>query len=133
MNPMVLIVEDDRITAELLAGVAADCGFSAEVAADGEAAMQMLSADRWDVVVLDLLLGRNRGVDLLRHLKATQPDLLERTIVVTSPGSAPDCGELHSVWRSMPKPVDFDALSTEMLACVAEHAMTRTQMRPLPR
>ena len=133
MDPTVLIVENDRVTAGLLAGAAADCGFSSEVAADGEAAIERLSAGTWDVVVLDLLLPRNGGLDVLRHLKATAPDLLERTIVMMSPESAPECSELQSVWRSMPKPVDVEVLSTEMLACVAEHAMTRTQMRQLPR
>jgi DNA-binding response OmpR family regulator len=126
MNPShsVLIIEDDDATRDLLAAIATDYGFVPQVAADGETAMGQLAESDFEVVLIDLLLPRVDGFELLRLLKSKKPDLLERTIVVTAASemSTRECVELRSVWRLMHKPVDVDALSTEMMSCAAEHA-----------
>ena len=120
----VLIVEDDDRTRTLLAAVVSQYGFSPELAGDAEAAIEQLEDHEFDIILVDLLLPRMDGMELLRRLKKMSPDMLERTIVVTSASELTprDSAELRSVWRLMTKPVDVDRLTTEMLSCAAEHS-----------
>lgn len=65
----VLIVEDDPLLgAGLLAGLR-QAGFAAEWVQDGQPALDVLHAERFGAVVLDLGLPRLSGLDLLRQLR----------------------------------------------------------------
>jgi CheY-like chemotaxis protein len=122
----VLMIEDDPPTLSLLAAIAKREGFDALLADDGEKAMSVLKNHTVDAIVLDLLLPRTNGFDILRHCKSTAPSLLERTIVITA---APEptyrgCEELRHVRRFYRKPLDFVDLTSALHACRAA--------RPLP-
>jgi DNA-binding response OmpR family regulator len=67
----ILMVEDDDATLSLLAAIAKHEGFDALLAADGEEAMSILMNRAVDAMVLDLLLPRTNGFDILRHCKCT--------------------------------------------------------------
>ncbi len=129
MEHRVLIVEDDPSAAKLLAAAATSRGFSAEVVGDGDAALKRLWGGKWDVILLDLLLPRMNGFELLRHFKCTNPVLLQKTIVVTGAAEATtrDCSELRSVWRFMRKPVDLATLTAEMLECARQPGVRRSR------
>jgi DNA-binding response OmpR family regulator len=71
----ILVVEDEpRILAFVARGLESE-GFAVERAADGVAALRALRHDRFDVVVLDLLLPRVDGLVVLRDLRRQHPDL----------------------------------------------------------
>src|SRR5438067_2249907 len=80
----VLMVEDDHPTLSLLAAIARHEGFEAVLADDGEKAMSILMNQAIDAMVLDLLLPRTNGFDILLHCKNSNPLLLSRTIVITA-------------------------------------------------
>lgn len=66
----VLIVEDETRTAmELQSGLEAS-GVESVVAASGEAALQALNADRFDAMVVDVMLPGMSGLALVRGLRA---------------------------------------------------------------
>jgi two-component system copper resistance phosphate regulon response regulator CusR len=66
----ILIVEDERKVAELVArGLKAErC--AVDVAADGEAGWAMVNTYRYDLVILDLLLPGLGGLELLKRIRA---------------------------------------------------------------
>lgn len=71
----VLIVEDEaRIRQFLTRGLEAE-GFSVVGAADGVAGLEAALRERFDLVLLDLLLPGLDGLSLLRNLHGAQPDL----------------------------------------------------------
>jgi DNA-binding response OmpR family regulator len=103
------MVEDDHPTLSLLAAIARHEGFEALLADDGEKAMSILMNQAIDAMVLDLLLPRTNGFDILRHCKASNPQLLSRTIVITAAAEQTyrACDELNHVRRFYRKPLDF--------------------------
>jgi two-component system copper resistance phosphate regulon response regulator CusR len=62
----VLIVEDSELLAQALDRRLAQDGHACDVAADGEAALAHLQRYAYDAVVLDLMLPRRDGLDVLR-------------------------------------------------------------------
>jgi two-component system copper resistance phosphate regulon response regulator CusR len=66
----ILIVEDsERLRRSLHEGLR-ECGFVPDLAADGEQALAYLDAYRYEVVVLDLLLPKRSGLEVLAELRA---------------------------------------------------------------
>lgn len=71
----ILVVEDEpRILAFVARGLESE-GFTVDRAADGVDALRAARHERYDAVVLDLLLPRIDGLAVLRDLRQHQPDL----------------------------------------------------------
>ena len=71
----ILLVEDERELARTLARAIQEAGMAAEVALDGERGLQLAREEGFDALVLDLLLPRRHGLDVLREVKAARPAL----------------------------------------------------------
>jgi two-component system KDP operon response regulator KdpE len=84
---LVLIVEDDDSTAEVIKFFLMDAGFRAQVADDGQRATTMIARQRPDLILLDLHLPDVQGVDLLRNIRAKS---FIPMIVVSGTGSQAD-------------------------------------------
>jgi DNA-binding response OmpR family regulator len=66
----VLVVEDERDIAELIALHLAELPARVTLAADGPAGLRLALAEQWDAIVLDLRLPGLVGLDLCRELRA---------------------------------------------------------------
>ena len=66
----ILIVEDERIAAEVLAKGLREHAFAVDVAADGVSAAESAGTNDYDLIILDLMLPRINGLDLCRRLRA---------------------------------------------------------------
>ncbi len=69
-GPHILVVDDDREIRDLLARFLRKHGFRVDTAADGKAMFRVLSAGRFDLVVLDLMLPGEDGLTLCRKVRA---------------------------------------------------------------
>lgn len=83
MRRRALVVEDDAATRHALIDLIAGNGIEVDWAADGATAVGYLSRESYDVVILDLVLPKISGTDIMEHLACTQPQTLANTIVVT--------------------------------------------------
>ena len=71
----ILVAEDEPgILAFVTRALRAD-GFTIDCATDGAQALGCVGRERYDLVVLDLMLPRVDGLSVLRHLRASQPEL----------------------------------------------------------
>ncbi len=68
--PKVLIVEDDEAMAIALRDGFEYEGYSPLVARDGESALTMAAAEPTDLIVLDVMLPKLSGLDVLRRLRS---------------------------------------------------------------
>lgn len=66
----ILIVEDEQHLADGLRFNLEAEGFVAEIAGDGEAALQRVGEDRFDAVVLDVMLPKVDGFEVARTMRA---------------------------------------------------------------
>lgn len=116
----VLIVEDDLTIQRLLAAVATQNGLAPVLASDGRSALHLLDrSTQYGAMVLDLDLPVVNGFDVLRHVAAENPSLLDRTIVITSADermyrNSPQIRHTRALLR---KPFDFARLQDEILMC----------------
>jgi DNA-binding response OmpR family regulator len=66
----VLVVDDDEETRELVGAALAREGYELELAATAERALERVTVGRFDVVVLDVMLGSESGLALCARLRA---------------------------------------------------------------
>lgn len=79
----ILIIEDDQLCANIYRNKFALEGFTAETAADGDIGLELLQSFRPDVVLLDLVLPRVTGLEVMRKLRAQQ-EFQELPVIVIS-------------------------------------------------
>src|SRR3972149_3307705 len=80
-----LVVDDDRALRSSLERVLAQNGYAVVAAENAQQAQAQLEAASFAVVLLDLVLPDAEGLELLREIKATQPET--EVLVVTAYGS----------------------------------------------
>ena len=67
----ILVIEDDRRIANILAEILRDQHYIVEVAEDGQAGLNFAQTSRYDLIVLDLMLPKLDGVTLCQQLRKT--------------------------------------------------------------
>ena len=70
-----LIVEDEKQICDAVAKSLYDAGYEVDTCYDGEEALECILTENYDLVVLDLNLPGMDGLDLLRAVRAEQPEL----------------------------------------------------------
>lgn len=80
----VLIVDDDDIIAEILSELVSDQERSVEICHDGLEAIERIQKDAFDLIIVDLIMPRVGGLDVLKYVKKINPE----TIVIIITGYA---------------------------------------------
>jgi DNA-binding response OmpR family regulator len=75
MNEQLLLVEDDDAIADALRLHLEQAGYRLHRESHGQHAMAAIDRQRWDMVLLDLMLPGADGWDVCRHLRARHPDV----------------------------------------------------------
>lgn len=76
----ILLVEDDPFLSSLLKNRLQKEGFEIVLAKDGEQAISSLKSDKYDIVLLDIILPKKSGFEVLEEMR--QDPLLEKMGVV---------------------------------------------------
>jgi DNA-binding response OmpR family regulator len=79
----ILIIEDDQLVANIYRNKFAIEGFQAETASDGDAGLDLVRSFRPDAILLDLLLPKMPGIDVMRQIRA-QKEFADLPIIVFS-------------------------------------------------
>jgi DNA-binding NtrC family response regulator len=74
MSSTVLLVDDEESLLDVLGNALARAGFNLTLAQSGEEALSLASQQQYDAAVVDKNLGGMDGLEVLRHLRARQPD-----------------------------------------------------------
>lgn len=87
----ILLVEDDHFQRQSLEAKLRRHGFAVDTAEDGEQALRMLSGgDRPDIILLDLIMPKVNGFEVLRVLKEDPATAAIPVIVLTNLGQSSD-------------------------------------------
>lgn len=115
-----LIVDDDEPIRSMLSAIARGKGFDVDTASDGQEALEKLRSGRFDVVVLDLMMPRVNGYDVLRQIAATAPHLLQHIIIATAvPEREVRRQVTQPVFRVHIKPFELSRLIDDMRLAAA--------------
>ena len=110
MAVKVLLVDDEEELVQALAERLELRGFAVRYALSGEAAVEAIGTDPPDLMVLDLKMPGMDGMEVLRHVKRTRPEI--QVIMLTGHGSEKDAETAWTlgVFDYMQKPVDITVL-----------------------
>ena len=86
MTWRILLVEDDRFLRRACEVSLRRRGFSVTLAGDGEEALRQVRAERPDLILLDLLMPKVTGIEVLRTLRA-DPTTKEIPVLILSNSS----------------------------------------------
>ena len=77
----IIIIEDDEILSKALCTDLADAGFNVLPAFDGESGLKLVRSEKADLVLLDLVLPKKHGLEILEEMKKT-PDTRDIPVIV---------------------------------------------------
>jgi two-component system OmpR family response regulator len=82
----VLIIEDERFISELYVHALTKAGYQVEAIADGKEALEAAETNRFDIILLDLMLPSITGIEILRVLRdpARVPPIKAKIIIITN-------------------------------------------------
>jgi DNA-binding NtrC family response regulator len=120
-NPRILIIDDENAIRESLETLLTLEGFMVSMASDGPSGLELLSRNEYDLLLLDLALPGETGIDLLPRIVEMQPNL--PVIMITAYGTV---GNVVDAIRAgaenfVQKPWDNEKLLADIRAAVARH------------
>jgi len=90
MQKKVLIIEDDDFLRGLIAKKLEKADYAVAVAVEGEEALPVTQKEKPDLVILDLMLPKKDGFEVLKELKADPGTALIPVIILTNLGQEKD-------------------------------------------
>jgi DNA-binding NtrC family response regulator len=121
----ILIIDDEMIMRESLAGWLKRDGHDVVSAASGEDAMQILKNSRFDILLVDIKMEGMSGLDVLRLVKESDPDVA--VVMITAYGSISTAVEAmkKGAYDYLLKPFDPDALGVLIDKIILHQAQAR--------
>ncbi len=86
----ILIIDDDPDSQSIYEEVLKSAGYLVEVAKDGEEAYTKISQGGFDVILLDIMMPKIDGINVLKKLKANPPTVYNGPIIVISALNSPE-------------------------------------------
>ena len=110
-RPTILLVDDEREFVQTLSERLSMREVGSHAVFDGESALEMMSEDEPEVMVLDLKMPGIDGLEVLKRTKTDRPDV--EVIILTGHGSEADKEECMKLgaFAYLQKPVDIELLS----------------------
>ena len=107
----ILVVDDEALIRDMIKrGLSQMGGFSVEVAQSGPEAIEKMEKDVFDLVLTDLKMPEMDGLELLKTIKGTRPEIM--VIMMTAHGSIETAVEAMKIGADdyITKPIDFNDL-----------------------
>ncbi len=119
-NTKILIIDDELIMRESLAGWLERDGHEVSAASSGEEAMEVLKDSRFDILLVDIKMKGMSGLDVLKQVKESDPDV--DVVMITAYGSIPTAIEAmkKGAYDYLLKPFDPEALGV-LIEKIIEH------------
>ncbi|OGA16319.1 MAG: Fis family transcriptional regulator [Betaproteobacteria bacterium RIFCSPLOWO2_02_FULL_66_14] len=123
MKGRILVVDDEEIVLRSCVRILGDGDYAVDTAGDGGEALKMVDASPYDVILLDIMMPKVDGLEVLQRVKEAHPDI--EVIMVTG------LSQIDTAVRSMklgafdylPKPFD-----PEELRLLVERALERRRL-----
>jgi len=108
---IVLVIDDDKVTREMLKKYLSNLGYSVAIASNGKDGLRLAKKLRPDAILLDVKMPQMDGWNVLSNLK-NDPLLSDIPVIMTSIEKQHDKGYAMGATDYMVKPVGRDQLAT---------------------
>ena len=125
----ILIVDDEEVLRDVLEAVLRREGFDVVLAASGEEALSVLDGEEVDLVILDIMLPGISGIDTLRSIRISNPNL--PVIIITAFSSIDGAIEAmkHGAFHYIPKPFKNEEVVITVNKALEQRRLTRENER----
>lgn len=110
MAKKIMVVDDEPLICELLQEFLVDQGYRTIIAQSGEEALKAYMRYRPDVVLLDVLMPGKSGLEVLRELKALDPNVAVVLVTAVREKEVIEQAKAEGVLDYINKPIDKDHL-----------------------
>ena len=123
MSTRILIVDDEEIVIRSCLRILGENGYEAEAVQSGGDALRKIEESRYDVMILDIMMPRMDGLEVLQRVKETHPDI--DVIMITGLSQIETAVKAMKLgaFDYLPKPFDPDELKL-----VVERALERRRL-----
>jgi len=122
----ILVVDDEALVRDIIRkGLSQMGGFNVEVAQSGSEAIEKIEKDVFDLVLTDLKMPGMDGLELLKNIKGTRPEVM--VIMMTAYGSIETAVEAMRIGANdyITKPVDLNELLIHISKAQKENLLLR--------
>ena len=125
MTNTVLVVDDEEVLAGAMGEYLRRFGYAVNVRSTGEEGLKAIDQEPPDIVVLDYRLPRMDGLEVLRRIKASRPEV--EVILLTAHGTVENAVEAMRVgaFDYLSKPLDLEEL--RLVVGKALHSVRQSQ------
>lgn len=82
MSHKILVVDDDILVLEALEELLTASGYVVRVASRGQEALEMLDKERFDLLILDVVMPKMTGLDLCREVRKRDDEMSKVKIIM---------------------------------------------------
>ena len=100
----VLAVDDDEAVLTLLLKVLSDAGYEVSTAQDGAEALRIAQTQSFDLLLTDLVMPDQDGIEVIRNIRKQQPNLRIIAISGAFGGTMLPAAKLLGAHATLPKP-----------------------------
>lgn len=127
--PRLLVVDDDEMNRDVLSRQLLRRGYHVDVAHDGLHALERCSGTRYDLILLDIMMPRMNGIEVVRQLRDEHPRSDLPILMVTAKSDSADVVEALSLGANdyIVKPFSFAVVAARVEAALSVSAEARRQ------
>jgi DNA-binding response OmpR family regulator len=119
----ILVAEDDPELNRLVVTWLKRASLEVDSVFDGEEAIRAIKEHRYSAILLDVMMPRVNGFDVINYINEHQPKVMNKVIIMTAGGE--EIWEKvrgHAVYKLMTKPFDLRELLQSALECAQKRA-----------
>ena len=80
----ILCIEDEKFISELYDRALKKAGYQVKIVISGDEGLELAKTNKYDIILLDLMIPDMLGVNVLHRLRAEMPDLKAKVIITTN-------------------------------------------------
>ncbi|MFO8057211.1 MAG: response regulator [bacterium] len=104
----ILIVDDNRMVLQALSDHLESIGYETEVASNGADALEIIDAEKPDVIIMDIIMPGLSGIEVTRKIRQSPETASIPVIAFTSQSNQGNWGELFDDY--LVKPFGYDTV-----------------------
>lgn len=124
MKANILVVDDEKSIRESLTGVLTDEGYKVSTVVEGEGALGKVKSDSIDMVLLDIWLPGMDGLDVLKKLNSSNPDI--PVVMISGHGNIETAVKATKLgaYDFLEKPLSMDKLLLTISRALEHHKLS---------
>jgi len=117
MSHKILVVDDDILVLEALQELLTSSGYEVRCATRGQEALQLLDKERFDLLILDVIMPKMTGFDVCREVRKRDDEMGKVKIIMLTAKTEPEDVKVEEEYDCnlyLTKPIDPGRL-TELI------------------